>query len=264
MNRVVQKLLLLFIFIAQKLEKVFGLSQFGYKNKPIKVLTLSSRVSIISFIILYPVSCIKVLTFFQTIDSSVTVYARNITFVFNWLLLVFIFANETFKADHHQRGFGEMKLFFCKLIEIQSFNDNFILLVRCTVKMVVVFVALFQVSHGKYTRRLKTNLTAWEMVLSYILYLPFIIMALASNRIYVANNVVKRFLIMNSCMLRAAATTDDALGIKLCAINYSRYHNFFVAFNKRNAINLLVILSFCLLNIVYEVIKSRSYHMSSL
>lgn len=262
MNRIVKKILLLFIFLAPKLEKLFGLSQLRWKTKPIKVLTLSSRAIIISFIILYPVSFMKVLTYFQTSESGVTMYARNITFAFNWLLLVLIFANETFDADHHQRGFGGIKRLFCKLIEIQSLKDNLVLLLRCTMKMTVVFVGLFYTSYKKYTHRMKAKLTLSEQCLEFFLYLPFIIMALASNRIYIANNVVKRLLTINACELKTAAP-DDALSIKLCAINHSRFNSFFVAFNKRNAINLLVILSFCLLNIVYEVIKSRTCHMSS-
>lgn len=262
MNRSVKKLLLLFIFIAPKLEKLFGLSDFRYKNKPIKVLALSSRAIIISFIILYPMSLLKVLTFFQTADSGVTMYARNITFAFNWLLLVFIFANEIFNADHHQRGFGEMKRLFFKLIELQSLNDNFILLMRCTVKMALVFALLFYTTFKKYNHRMKAKLSTWEQFLSLFLYLPLIIMALTSNRIYVANNLVKRLLMMNARKLKAA-DPDDANSIKLCAVNYIRFHSFFVAFNKRNAINLLVIFAFCVLNIVYEVIKSQSHPTSS-
>lgn len=254
MNRIVKRTLLLFIFLAPKLEKLFGLSQFSYKNKRVKVL---SHLIITSFIILYPFSWIRVLNFSQKNDSSTTMYARNLTFVFNWLLLVFIFANETFDSDYHQRGFGSIERLFRKLIELQSLKDNLILLMRCTLKMVVVFWGLLYVSYGKYSFLLKSNISQLDEALIPLLYLPFVVMTLASNRIYVANTVVKHLLAIDKKILKLSKL-DDAVKIRLGAINYGMIHDFFVEFNKRNAINLLVIVSFCLLNIVYQVKKILS------
>lgn len=247
MHCVVKKLLLLFIFLAPKLEKLFGLSNFCYRNKRVKVL---SYFIIISFIILYPISWLRVLNFSGKTDSSTTMYARNLTFVFNWLLLVFIFANETFDSDDNQREFESIERLFRMLIELQSVKDNLVLLMRCTVKL-AVFVGLMYTSYGKYEFLMKLNLSKWEEALTPLLYLPFVILYLASSRIYAANIVVKHFLKVNENELKALAP-DDAVKIKLSAINYKHIHEFFAEFNKRNAINLLVIISFCLLNIVYQ------------
>lgn len=251
MDRLVQKLLLLFIFLAPKIEKVFGLSSLRYKNQRIKILTLSSRAIVISFIVLYPVSCVKVLDFFRPNVSSVTFYARNLTFAFNWLLLVFVLVSRMF-TDDNQAGFTEIELMFRKLIKLQNFHDNLILLMRCTLKDALVFGGMFFVNYGKYKLHTNKNLSAWEKSLQPLLFLPFIILSLASNRIYVANVVVKHFLMRNLSDLESTAA-NKTLQIKLGAINYSRVHSAFVDSSKHGAINLLAILSFCTLNIVYEV-----------
>ena len=251
MHRMVKKLLLLFIFIAPKLEKLFGLSEFRYKNKRIKVFTLYSRVIVILFIILYPFSCIRTLKFFQTSDSDVTIYARNITFGSNWLLLVFIYANETFNEEYYQ-GFESIKPLFRKLIKLQNFKQNLVLLLCCTVKVSVVFVIILKVNFAKYYHNRKPKMTEWERVSMILLFLPFVILSLASNRIYVANTIVKQYLMMYVKDLKSP-TTHKALKIQLFAIKYQNLQEFFTRFNKSNAINFLVILSFYLLNIVYEV-----------
>lgn len=251
MHRMVKKLLLLFIFIAPKLEKVFGMSEFRYKNKQIKVFTLYSRVIIISFIILYPFSCVTTLSFFQSSALDVTMYARIMTFVFNWLVLVFIYANEAIKVDYY-RGLESITRRFCKLIMLQSGKDNLILLSRCTLKVTVVFAALCRANFWKYLRNARPGLSIWEQALMMLLLIPFVIMALASNRIYVVNTVAKHYLSMYAEALKSSSSSN-ALKIKLCAMNYQCVNIFFDRFNKLNAINLLVILGFCILNIVYEV-----------
>jgi hypothetical protein len=252
MNRFVQKLLLLFICLAPKIEKLFGLSPFRYRNKRIQVLTLSSyRVIIISFIILYPISCIRTLDFFRSSDSDVTKYARNLTFAFNWLLLVFIFGNEALNADYN--GFSEMERMLRDLIKRQNFNDNLTLLMRCTVKVTLIFSGLFYVKFTMNNFHINRNLMTWEKALVPLLYLPIIILSLASNRIYVANSIVKQCLLMNASNLK-----PSEMQVKHCTVVYMRLHSFFVRFNKFNAINLLAVVCFCMLNIVYQVIKSSS------
>lgn len=250
MNRVVSKLLLLlFIDVVPKIEELFGLSELSFRNKRIKVLILSSHATIISFIVVYPISCLKLLNFFQRSESGVTSYARNLTFVFNWLLLLFILGKRTPNVNNCERDVQSM---FRKLVEHQSLNDNLILLIRCTLKNAVIFAMLFRLTYGKYSRHVNSNLGVYERHLWMFLFLPNVIMTLASNRIYVDNTVVKHFLMKIVSDLKSSAP-NRVININYCAINYSRVHRAFTRSGKNNGFNLLVILSFCLLHIVYEV-----------
>jgi hypothetical protein len=246
MNRYDQKLLLLFIFLSAKMEKVFGLSSFRYKNKRIRALTLSTRVIIISFIILYPISCTRTLDFSHSNDSAVTIRARNLTFVFKWLLLCFIHGNGAFIQNYE---FNDIERTMRGLIKRQNFNDNLMLLLRCTLKVAVIFSGLFFLNYRVMNMHSKKSLMVWEKVLALVLHLPLITFALASNRIYVANSIVKQLLLMN-----ASGSKSNELQMKHFAIVHSRLHRFFTEFNKCNSINLLSVVCFCMLNIVYQVL----------
>lgn len=243
-----QKLLLFFIFLSAKMEKVFGLSPFRFRNKRIKALTLSTRVIIISFIILYPISCMKTLDFSSANDSDVTIRARNLTFVFKWLLLCFIYGNEALNENYD--GFNDIELMLRELIKRQNFNDNLMLLLRCTAKVTVIFSGLFFLNQRVMNLHSRKDLMAWEKALTLLLHLPLITFALASNRIYIANSIVKQLLLMNAHGLKL-----NQLHMKQTAIIHSRLHSFFTEFNKFNSINLLSVVCFCMLNIVYQVMK---------
>lgn len=251
MNRVVSKLLLLlFIDVMPKIEKLFGLSELSFRNKRFKVLTLSSRAMAISFVAVYPISCFKLLDFFShKIESGVSTYARNLTFGFNWLLLLFILGSRALNNNSRQRDIQSM---LRKLIELQSLSDNLILLIRCTLKDAVIFAILFRLTYGKYSRHYNSNLGVYERHLWVFLFLPIVTMTLASNRIYVDNAVVKHFLMKIVSDLKLSAP-NRVININYCAINYSRVHRAFTRSSRKNGINLLVVLSYCSLHIVYEV-----------
>lgn len=249
MNGLVKKVLKTFIFIFPKVEKLFGLSDFAYRNKRLKVLTLLSFAMKVFYIIVYPVSCYEILGGLLTQHSGVTMLARNVTFLFNWLLLVLIFASELFINN---QAFGEITQLCCRLIELQSLGDNLILVTRFTLKATILFIGVFQTSYQKYTLKMKTNLTSLENVMLSLVFLPFVILTLTSNRIYVANTIIKHCLIQNAAKVKTPAINSKTR-IELSTINYRRLHRIFLEFNKSNQINLLVVLGFCTLNIVYEV-----------
>lgn len=253
MNRMLQKLLLLYIFFSSKIEIIFGLSKFN-SNRWQRVLTLFSFVIRALFLILYPLVCLRVLNFSKTFDKSVTKYARNLTFIFNWLLLVCIYANETINANFHRKSFN-MKRMFIKLIEVQSTYRNLLLLFRCTIKFLLIFVMLFYNSLTKYLTNTSARVPPWEKMFSmFILMLPFFVFSLATNRIYVANTVVKLFLERNDL---ESLTSEQEMKTEIRSINYKHVHELFNNFNRSNAINLIGIICFCILNIVYEVKKFR-------
>lgn len=148
----------------------------------------------------------------------------------------FTLTKRLLSSNHHEQGFGNIIPRFCKLIKLQYINENLILLLRCTFKVTVVLVALFRINFIKYSFNRKPNLVTSERDLMVLLFLPLVIMSLASNRIYVANTITKHFLMMYAKELNCAAP-NNSLKIKLCAVNYRCLHVFFSRFNKLNAIS---------------------------
>ena len=249
MDRVVKKILQLYILTAQKLEQFVGLSQFHNRNKCYKVLTFFLWFIIKTFfVVIYPISCFRVLSFFSAKDSETRVYSRNITFAFNWLLLVFLYIVS---FDNFHRGFSEIKRWFNQLIKIQSLKQNLNFLVWCLSK-IIVSAYMIKMNYSKYVRRSQKNLEVWEHYLMFFLLIPYIAFALTSNRIFVANTVVNGFLkeIENNIK---SNVFNDFQRIKLCTLKYGRLFDFYKNFNETNSFHLLAVLSFCMLNIVYEV-----------
>lgn len=139
---------------------------------------------------------------------------------------------------------------FSFLVKKHNPKQNFILLLRCTLKMVVLGGCLITLNFNKYQVQKNLNLNAWDECLMLFLLLPFIEMILAANRINIGNTVIKHFLIIYK---------DEKFDRKTFGDKYGRLHDFFVAFNKSNSMNFLTILGFCILNIVYEVFRLSTH-----
>lgn len=247
MNRFVKKVLLRFIFLSSKVENIFGLSNFCSGENWIS--TLISYLIRISIVTLYPFSYLRLLSFSQVTDSKVTAYARNVTFAFNWFFLVIIFSNESFNASNNRRSVCQFKSLFRKLVSRNNLSQNFKILFRCTFKFVVILSGLLYVSVIKYKFRMKKNLAEWETHFVYCLLFPVIVLTLASNRIHVVNTIIWQELTRNSRDMKD--TNNNSTKVELCAVNYKYLHEFFVSFNKLNAVNIVAIISYCIFNIIY-------------
>src|SRR5690349_922579 len=175
MDRTVRNLLRLYIFLIPKFENIFGLSQFRFNIKW-KLLSYSLRIGFVAF---YPIICIRALKF--TSDSTTTLYARNLTFAFNWMLMISIFTNESFTSDQqHKTSLKELKRFYGKLITEQDLKSNISLLLKCTLKTSILVFTLCRLSFMKYLFNANDKLTSWEMMSSLCFILcPFIILSLA-------------------------------------------------------------------------------------
>lgn len=252
MNTLAAKILFLVIKFALDIEKIFGLSYLTRNSQRTLKFTILSWFIRLLCLISYPLCYNRLLNFSYYNDSITTQYARKLTFVFDFLLIACIYANETFNANKHQGWFEQLKVLLSKLIEQQTFKENFTLFIHCTLKLATTLSILLTISFRMLNANIKRYVPFHERCLIVFLLLPFIVMSLASNRIYVANTIVKRFLLRKAKELRSM-TTDGAVKIKLCAINYRYMHMFFDDFNGSNGINLLIIISFCILNIVYKV-----------
>lgn len=228
----------LFVWFYPKLEIIFGLSNVGQQNGNFyKLISFAMKAFFVGF---YPIACSRYLSFFTKRDTRATTYARNLTFAFNWVLLSSIYLNEL-----SFRGLAKLMNLINHLIEKQTPKENFIFLLRCTLKMTILGGVLITLNFNKYMVRKNKNLKPWDECMMFFLLLPFFVMILAANRINIGNTIVKQFLV---------CYRNETVDSKTVGDQYGRLHDFFVAFNKSNSMNFLTILGFCILNIVYEVI----------
>lgn len=250
MNSLVKNVLLCFIDTSLKVEMFFGLSDFTFNGKRLKLLFLLSSAIRILLLVLYPISFLNILNVYLTEETSgITRTARYLTFIFNWLLLLCMFSNETFS---NRQRMNSTKRLLSQLIEHQSAKQNCLLLLKFLLKFLVVSVSLIRTSIGNYSYSMKSRLTTVDFLMVPFIVLPFLLLTLASNRIYVANVVVQLSLTRNIQQMKSSRS-ENAIQIQVSAINYRCLHKFFSDFNSSNSINLLVVLTFCTLNIINEV-----------
>lgn len=213
MSRATQVVLKIIIHFTSKVEFLFGLSQFTYNSKCAWLISLAIRIFILG---LYPFSCFRILNFDKGQDSVVTKYARNVTLAFNWMLLLFIYANQTLNPDAQNEKSTKFKSVISKLIHFQTFRENVQLLVRCTFKMTLTLSLLLYLSYQKYKFNIKSNLSEWENYLLFVLLLPFVVFSLTSNQIYCCNAVIFQLLKRN-----------NSNHIKNGAVSYRSAHDYF-------------------------------------
>lgn len=243
---IVQKLLQGIIFAFPQLEKLLGVSQLG-KGFFLSLLSIVLRVFLT---VLYPVACFEVLGFLRMKESYVTVLARNVTFLFNWLLIIFIYGNETF--SNGRGGFAEIKVLVHELTKVQSTKQNFFMLLMCSFKAVILGLGTLRVNYGKYSYQMKPDSSFIEECLGITLLLPFAVMAVASNRIYIANVVTKNRLNQISCQMKAVSMKRYS-NFDECTVEYRRLHDFFIDFHASNGNNLMAIIAFSAINIIFQV-----------
>lgn len=248
MDSFVQTLLSFYFSASSILQTVFGLSQFPCKNDRFYVQLVLFCAGRILIIILYPISCLKLLNFVQALDTNVTLYARNITFLFNWLLVIFVYSNVTVNAAARKHGSKVLKRVFRTLVKLQSLKENLTFFIHCIANLLVTSTLLFYLALPKYQYRLKrTHVTSEKLLILFLLF-PFIILLLVSNMINVSNLIVRQLLMINRNEFRTKTRKREAF-----AVNYAHIHELFEYLNNLNAINFVLIISFCGLNIVYEV-----------
>lgn len=251
MNKFIKKLLFIFIFLLPKVEKIFGLLQFRFESRLGRILNLLSLFIKLGIIGIYPFLCIRISDFTVRTISIVTFFAMLLIFVYTWLLMICIFCNEAFNSIHHHQTISQMGQMFYKLVELQGWRENFSFLIRCTGKLSVSLVVAAYAGYLKCMQNTGRDLPMWEKRLFVaVIQLPFVIMHLASNRIYVANTIIKQLLIR---LTFNSKSQDQYININLCSVNYGYLHDFFTKFNRLNAANLIGITTFCVLNIVYQV-----------
>lgn len=154
-------------------------------------------------VLLFPFSCLSLLNVYNQNRENTTVYARNLTFIFNWLLLLCISLNDFSKADERKGAMLEIKQLLRALWKIQSFKRNSILLLACAAKSCYIGFYFLYYNSKKYSFMVNPGLVWWKICIVLVLLSPYFVMVLMTSKIYFVNHLIKH------CFLRMARDLKD-------------------------------------------------------
>lgn len=242
MNRLIQCLLRVYIRIEIKVETLFGLC---HDVKSCWSL-FYSRTVLITFVIAYPLTCNYIVNFGN--DSAVTVNARNLNFLICWLLITAIALNTFYHTDYN--GLNEITAPLRDIIDRQSFTENMKFFICIAFRMLFILPRLLYSYYRKYSVNSRREASRGFIL---ILLLPYVLMMLATNRIYIVNSVIKRLMNAATSSRKSSASIDSIRELNLHAIKLGRLHDIFARHNQFNAVNLLFTIILYMMQIIYEV-----------
>lgn len=244
MNRLFRRFLRVYVQIEIELEKLFGLC---HEVKSCWSL-LYSRVILTIFMIAYPITCNFMLNFQN--DSNVTVNARNLNFSICWLLIVVISINSMYWSDYN--GLNEIISPLRDVIDRQNLIENVKFFICIAFRMTFILPRICFSYYRKYGVNSRSD--TWNGFV-LILLLPYVLMMLATNRIYIVNSVIKRLLKATTSIGKSRTSTHSIKNLNLHAIKLKQMHDIFTRHNMSNAANLLITIILYMTQIIYEVNK---------
>lgn len=203
-------------------------------------------------IILFPFSCLRILRVFNLNNETTTLYARNLTFIFNWLLLLCIFWNDFYKTVKRKETALKIRKTFYALFKTQNMKENVFFLLACAAKTLYLGFYFLYYNSKKYIHMVKPSLIWWEISLVVILLSPYFVVVFASSKIYFVNHIIQKcFQTLARDLNRV--DIEEKIRIKSCAVDFRRLNKLFIEFNNTNAITIPTLIFFSIVNIVFEV-----------
>lgn len=278
-QRRLQDVLLQIILLVFHTTTVFGLTTFyysqqhksfvdsGFLNRYCKFMGLC-------FFVLYPFSCFSFVVDINE-ASGVTDRAKHIVFVGSWLLCTLIFANQTSFSSESCELYNRAAALCADITNNQSESspndDDFKLHLsaKCVLKTCFLALGFLVVNLAKFLPHAAES--DFSPLLLY-LFVPSFVMIFTSNRFHVAttfclylmmriNNNIEaagegyrglREMAKVSIFARRALVTTSAR-INALARSHAALHQLFIDFHAIYANNIVLILGFCFMNVVFEV-----------
>lgn len=270
-------------FVLFGLATAFGLNTFYYSRRR-KSFVDSANLSRyckfmgLAFFVLYPLSLMKLLPDFDT-TSGITDLVRNSVFVGNWLLCTLIFVNQTSHStascNIYNRA-GALLVGIMKNRSERTHSDNIdrklSFMAKCVFKTSFLTIGLFAVNVGKFHYRVENDLSPVELLLLIYLFVPNVIMALASHRFYVATSFSLFLIIESNASIKAIEEGCRGItkmrrisiyarnlsrivadSLRTSARNHAELHQLFIEFHMMFAKLIVLILGSYFLNSVFEV-----------
>lgn len=233
----------------------------------------------LAFFTIYPIAIVLLLHEGQKREGGITDFARSIVFLGNWLLSALIYANQTSYSTASCDVYNRAQALFVDIMEnqYQSFYRDDVqlqlsLAAQCVLKTGLLATGFFVVNLSKFYYLIESGLTLFEHLLASVLFVPSIVMVLASNRFYVATTftlylimktdeslravsegyrgliAMRRISVHARNLFRMAADTIDRLSRHRSAL-----HQVFVDFHDMYGKYIVVILGHSFVNVVFEV-----------
>jgi hypothetical protein len=207
-------------------------------------------------------------------NPGITDIARSGVFLCNWLLCTLIIVNQTSNSSTSREIYNRAMVLYVDTMKNQFTIDDtrFAFIVKCAMKTSLLLVGFFIVNKSKYTYIINEPPETFEIVLSSLLFFPSFIMTMASNKFYVATSFILYLVNKNNKNIKEVDVGCQgiyemrkislyfgrlpkiaAARINFLAIIHSDLHQLFVDFNMVYAKYIVLILSFCFVNVVFEV-----------
>lgn len=277
-----QNLFLLILVLFFNIGTILGLTTFYYSKHRksfinSKLLNGYCWLFAFLFMVIYPIAFYIMLDDFKKESRSVTDLARNSTYIGNWMLCTIIYFNQTSDTIKSCDVYNRACIMFKKMIKDQhdaspisdvNFNLNYTF--KCILKTSLLTVGFFFINILKFSFRVDGTLTIFEWILLIYLFLPSFIIILSSSRFYVATTYFLYLVMKNNQQIEA--TIEACRGLMLMSNiygdkvyeyaaarlndssrHYSQLQQIFVDFNRLYAKYIVLILGFCITNVVFEV-----------
>ena len=289
-----QKSFLRIIFILFNVEAFFVLSTFYYSERH-KSFVVSEflkgycKFMAFAFFVVYPKAVYTISlnsTTEFTLNPGTEGYARISVVLANWAMCTVILANQTSTSvnlyNQASSVYVDITRNQCETLENVDIDLKLSFSAKCVFKTCFLALAFFIVNIEKYFYGTQNIRSLFATVLFIYLLVPSFVMILASNRFYVAATL-STFLIMkinNSIVavgegykgiIEMGKTSIFSQNLSASVVkklgeaagNYTKLHELFDEFNQMYAKNMILILAFCFINLVFEVIRKGIVKMKS-
>lgn len=233
----------------------------------------------LAFFTLYPIAIVKLLDEGRKHEGGITDFARSTVFIGNWLMLALIYANQTSYSTASCDVYNRAQALLVDIVENQyeSFYRDDVelrlsLAAQCVLKTGILATGFVLVNIAKFHYRAALSLSCFEHLLFFVLFVPSIVMSLASNRFHVATTFTLYLVMKSSEGLRAVAdgyrgliamrriSVDAKNLFRMAADKIDRLsrhrsalHQVFVDFHTMYGKYIVVILGHSFVNVVFEV-----------
>lgn len=237
----------------------------------------------LAFFALYPVALI-LLTKENFSMKEVTSVARSFVFIGNWCLCTLIYMNQTSYSSASCKAYNRARALLVDIMKNQYHNPyrddvglRLSLAAKCVFKTGILASGFTLVNFAKFSYWLKPEHSFFDLILFVMLFLPSLVMILASNRFYVATSFTLYLITTTNVDLRAVADGYRGLigmsrispyarnscrmasdKIDRSSRHLSTLHQLFVGFHDMFGKYIVVILGFCFMNVVFEVGPMRT------
>lgn len=233
----------------------------------------------LAFFALYPMAILGLLEEGRKGGGGITEFARSIVFFGNWLLSALIYANQTSYSTASCDVYNRAQALLVDMVENQyeSFYRDDVALrlslaAQCVLKTGILATGFVLVNIAKFHYRAAPGLSPLEHLLFFVLFVPSIVMILASNRFHVATTFTLYLVVKSNEDLRAVADGYRGLiAMRRISVNArnlfgmaadridrlsrhrSALHQVFVDFHSMYGKYIVVILGHSFVNVVFEV-----------